>query len=431
MDDLSGAPAGRAIRLVHTADLHLGAGLAYGKVNPHTGLHERLEDYLGTLDQMVDVAIGRGADVFLVAGDIYHTKTPAPALTNEFAKRVRRLTAAGLQVVLLVGNHDGIGVETSATALDVYASLEFPGVTVLRKPQLVTVTTKRGPLQVAAMPHLSKSVLEARRVDMLEGIEDATEAMGDAIDSMLGALADQVDFTLPAVLTAHLSLDVATVGSEGSMMVGRGLALPLESLQRPEFGYVALGHIHKAQLWEGGDRLPPVVYPGSPDRVSFDEAGDDKGFWVVDLEACKPARMERVPLEVRRFEVVVGDLTGVADPTESLLQGIGCEDIGGAIVRVAYTIEASRAGQVDEVAIRAALASAFAFVLRPNLVQAEARVRDPEMAETAAGDPRAALERYIDGNPEMIERRAQLLALAESLIASLAGEESAVAEVAA
>lgn len=39
--DLSGAPEPGAIRLAHTADLHLGAGLTYGRVNPVTGLFTR------------------------------------------------------------------------------------------------------------------------------------------------------------------------------------------------------------------------------------------------------------------------------------------------------------------------------------------------------------------------------------------------------
>jgi exonuclease SbcD len=434
MNRLTDAPTGDAIRIVHTADLHLGAGLTYGRIDPRTGLHERLLDQLGTLDQMVREAIERQADVFLVAGDIYHTKTPAPALTNEFAKRVHRLAAAGIHVVLLVGNHDGIGTEQSATALDVYASLEFPGVTVLRKPQLVTVQTRRGSLQVAAMPHLSKSVLDARRADMLDTIDDATDAMATAIDQMIGALARQVRPGIPAVLTAHLSLDVATVGSEGGMMVGRGLTLPLHSLQREGFQYVALGHIHKPQVFDGAGLpgLPPVVYPGSPERVSFDEAEDDKGFWLVDVAPGAPAQMERIPLVVRRFVTIDADLVDAIDPAEALRLAVLAADTTGAVVRLRYTIETERAALITQELTRRLLFEAFAYVLRPSYPDAGVRVRDAGMAEVCAADPRAALARYIDASPELAGRREALLAAAESLIASLAGEEPAITlEVAA
>lgn len=427
MHTLSDTPTGGVIRIAHTADLHIGAGTAFGKVNPSTGLHERVEDYLGTLDQMVREAIERKADVFLVAGDIYHTKTPAPALCNEFAKRVHRLIAAGLQVVLLAGNHDGIGTETAATALDLYAALEVEGVTVLRKPQLVTIQTRGGPLQVAAMPHLSKSVLDARRTDMLDAIDDATDAMATAIDQMLGALSRQVNPALPAILTAHLSLAEATVGSEDRMMVGRGLTLPLRSLQRSAFQYVALGHIHKPQVWDdvlvsGPSYLPPVVYPGSPDRVSFDEAEDDKGFWLVDVEASAPVWMERIPLVVRRFVTIDADLVDAIDPTEALRAAVLAADTNAAIVRLRYTIETERAALITQELTRHLLVDAFAYALRPTYPDAAIRVRDAGMAEVAADDPRAALARYIDASPELAARRDVLLARAESLIAAAAAE---------
>lgn len=424
---LSDAPTGGALRIAHTADLHLGAGTAFGKVNPATGLHERVEDYLGTLDQMVREAIERQADVFLVAGDIYHTKTPAPALCNEFAKRVHRLIAAGLQVVLLAGNHDGIGTETAATALDLYAALEVEGVTVLRKPQLVTIQTRRGPLQVAAMPHLSKSVLDARRTDMLDTIDDATDAMATALDQMLGALARQVNPAMPAILTAHLSLAEATVGSEDRMMVGRGLTLPVRSLQRAAFQYVALGHIHKPQVFDGAG-LPPVVYPGSPDRVSFDESEDDKGFWLVDVAPGAPAQVERIPLVVRRFVTVDADLVGTVDPAEALRAAVLAADTNGAVVRLRYTIETERAALITQELTRRLLFEAFAYVLRPSYPDAGVRVRDAGMAEVCAADPRAALARYIDHSPELAGRREALLAAAESLIASIAGEEPAITQ---
>lgn len=418
---LSDTPQGSAIRIAHTADLHLGAGTAFGKVNPATGLHERVEDYLGTLDQMVREAIERKADVFLVAGDIYHTKTPAPALCNEFAKRVHRLIAAGLQVVLLAGNHDGIGTETAATALDLYAALVVEGVTVLRKPQLVTIQTRRGPLQVAAMPHLSKSVLDARRADMLDAIDDATDAMATAIDQMLGALARQVNPATPAILTAHLSLSEATVGSEDRMMVGRGLTLPVRSLQRAAFQYVALGHIHKPQVFDGGAGLPPVVYPGSPERVSFDEAEDDKGFWLVDVDSTT-SQMERIPLVVRRFVTVHADLVDAVEPAEALRAAVLAADTNGAVVRLRYTIETERAALITQDLTRHLLVDAFAYALRPAYPDAAIRVRDAGMAEVAADDPRAALARYIDANPKLVAHRAVLLARAESLFAAAAAD---------
>ncbi|MFN3430542.1 MAG: exonuclease SbcCD subunit D, partial [Candidatus Sericytochromatia bacterium] len=159
------------IRVIHTADLHIGME-NYGRWNPATGLHARLEDYLGSLDQVVDFALAEDADVFLVAGDIYKTKDPSPTQQREFARRVKRLAGAGVHVVLLVGNHDMPNRHGDANPLDIYASLELPGVTVFRRPDLVTIETRKGPLQIAALPHLPRSFLMAREQTMPRSLQE-------------------------------------------------------------------------------------------------------------------------------------------------------------------------------------------------------------------------------------------------------------------
>ena len=420
---------GGPIRVIHTADLHLGVA-GYGRQNPVTGMHERLEDYLATLDQIVDHAIESQADVFLVAGDIYHKKTPDSAQQREFSRRIHRLVSAGLQVVLLVGNHDAIGRENEANPLDVFAALEIPGVTLLRNPELVTVETRSGPLQVAALPHLSRSVLAASREAMTSSIADSESEMQAALERIVRRLAKCLDPDVPSLLTAHWSIDVALAGSEGQMMLGRGVTVPLAALQRPEFGYVAMGHIHKPQVWEGAGGLPSVVYPGSPDRVDFGEEHDKKGFWNVALEAGKPAVGVRLPLDVRPFHTVKADLTGAADPTADLLATLTTIQPAGAVIRLAYTIETDRAGLVDEARIREALTGAFAVAWRPDLLPAETRVRNPEMAATSTADPLAALNAYIDATPELADRREALCAASASVLASLSGDAAAtLAEV--
>lgn len=411
------------IRLIHTADLHLGV-TGYGRINPATGLHQRLEDYLATVDQIVDHAIACNADALLVAGDIFHSKTPDSAQQREFARRVRKLTAAGVVVILLVGNHDAVGRANVANPLDVYSALEVEGVHVLRSPKLITIQTRSGPLQVAGLPHLSKSTLEARREGLAEDMAAGEHEMEAALTAIVANLASKVDPAVPSVLTAHWGIDVALAGSEGQMMLGRGQTITLAALQRPEFSYVAMGHIHKPQAWYGTphDELPPVVYPGSPDRVDFGEESDVKGFWQVDLVG-RSCTMDRIPLSVRPFLTIAPDLTDAAYPTDALIAAIsGDFNVESAVVRLAYTIASDRASQVDESRVREALAAAFHVAWRPEIIPAESRVRNPELAASCAADPMAALGRYIDAMPELAERRAALLAAGAALLAGLAGE---------
>src|SRR5947209_17561979 len=94
-----------ALRLAHIADTHIGME-NYGRINPETGLNQRLHDFLSSLDQAVDGAIAEDVDLVVFSGDIYKTRDPTPTHQREFARRIQRLTAQGIQVVLVAGNHD-------------------------------------------------------------------------------------------------------------------------------------------------------------------------------------------------------------------------------------------------------------------------------------------------------------------------------------
>ena len=64
--------------------------------------------------------------------------------------------------------------------------------------------------------------------------------------------------------------------------------------------YVALGHIHKPQDLNPGAQ-PPVIYPGSIERVDFGEAADDR-FFVIAHVGRGNTRVEWKKLtQARRF----------------------------------------------------------------------------------------------------------------------------------
>src|SRR4051812_41556572 len=93
------------MKLIHTADIHIGME-NYGRLDPATGLSSRLGDFLKAFDKMVDYAVSDKAGYFIFSGDAFKTREPTPTHLREFAKRIRKLAKAGIEVVLLVGNHD-------------------------------------------------------------------------------------------------------------------------------------------------------------------------------------------------------------------------------------------------------------------------------------------------------------------------------------
>ena len=93
------------IKVVHFADVHLGVD-NYGRLDPGTGLFTRLSDFLRAIDQVIEAACIQEADLVIFGGDAYKTRDPSPTYQREFARRIRRLSQAGLPTVLLAGNHD-------------------------------------------------------------------------------------------------------------------------------------------------------------------------------------------------------------------------------------------------------------------------------------------------------------------------------------
>src|ERR671936_214120 len=125
------------IRIAHLADTHIGME-NYGRINPETGLNQRLHDFLNSLDQAVDGALAADVDLVVFAGDVYKTRDPTPTHQREFARRIHRLSEAGVRTFIVAGNHDIPLSAGRATSVEIFRALELQQVTVAR-----TITTHR------------------------------------------------------------------------------------------------------------------------------------------------------------------------------------------------------------------------------------------------------------------------------------------------
>ena len=139
------------LRIAHLADTHIGME-NYGRINPETGLNQRLHDFLNSLDQAIDGAIAANVDLVVFAGDIYKTRDPTPTHQREFARRIQRLASAGIKTMLVAGNHDMPMSAGRATSVDIFRALEVPSVTVARSIGTHVIETRAGPVQVVAFP---------------------------------------------------------------------------------------------------------------------------------------------------------------------------------------------------------------------------------------------------------------------------------------
>jgi len=290
------------LKIIHFADLHLGVE-SYGRIDPATGLSSRLSDFLGALDQMVDYALENEIDLILFCGDAYKSREPTQTQQREFAKRINRLSTSGVPIFLLIGNHDLPNAIGRATATEIFDTLTIENVYVANHPDIHCIPTKSGTVQIASLPWLRRSALLSNEKNKNLNIEQLNEKAREVLTNIITAKTAELDPELPAILAAHVWVAEAQIGSERLMTIGQEHALLISNVAHPAFDYVALGHIHKHQVLSEN---PPVVYPGSLERVDFSEADDDKGFYVVDIEPDKETGKRQVsfhfhPITGRRF----------------------------------------------------------------------------------------------------------------------------------
>lgn len=406
------------MRLLHFADLHLGME-NYGSFDTRTGLSTRVRDYLRVFDQVVDYAIAEQVDAVLFAGDAFKNRDPSPTIQREFAKRVHRLASAGLPAVLLVGNHDLPSVEIRATALDIYQILDIPGVVVARKPDLITLETRSGPLQVGALPWLTRQNLltpeEQRNPDRLA----VTRRMAEQISSLLDDLVQSIDPSIPAVLLAHLSIEGAKLGAEQSIMLGEDLVVGSDELRASAFDYVALGHIHQHQVISAH---PPTVYSGSIERIDFGEESEDKGFVTVDIEAAADGRRETSfefhPVDARRFVTLRVKATD-EEPMEDVRSEVErhASQIKGAIVRTFIALPPEREALLRVEDVRRLLletgATYVAKIARDVDLQTRPRV---EIDDHETLDPIVMLDKWLGLRNLSADQRRKVLEAGTRLI---------------
>jgi len=406
------------MRILHFSDLHIGVE-NYGQTDPETGLSTRLADFLSSLDEVVDYALTEDVDLVLLAGDAYKGRDPSQTHQREFAKRLNRLSQAGIPTFLLVGNHDLPAASSRATAVDIFPTLEVANIHVGNSLKTYDVPTPSGPLQVLAVPWPKRSAILSREDSRGMSIEQVRQTLEERLTDGIEVAASQLDPTIPAILTGHVTVNGATVGTERSMMLGQDHVLLVSALVRPQVEYVALGHIHKHQILRPDP--PMVVYSGSLQRVDFSEEGDEKGFCVIDLDPAAPQGQRMTKFEFHKLDArsfVTVDVTlepQDVDPTATVVRAIARKEIAGAVVRVRISLAAESDAHLKETEIRAALEPAHFIASISREVAGTRRTRiSPSEGEDL--QPMQALGLYLDSKNIEGERREKIMRKAEELM---------------
>ena len=257
------------MKLLHTADWHLGAKL---------GRHDRMEDHQSALRALLDVAESERPDLIVHAGDLFDAYRPPYSALRLGVTALQRLATIAPTVVV-GGNHDSSAL---FDVLDDMAGMASPRC-------LWFVTTPRvlkfdglaeDPVALACVPFIPPGAI----TDYATG--DASRFEGDYADGIRvvndGVIGDAREAVGPrgiVLYTAHLHVDGARPGkSERRFTVGEDHATHTRGLHRAL--YCAFGHIHDPQQLPGSVR---GRYAGSLIPLDYGESQQRKHAVVVTI----------------------------------------------------------------------------------------------------------------------------------------------------
>jgi DNA repair exonuclease SbcCD nuclease subunit len=241
------------LRLLHTADVHLGAR--------HADLGDaaaaQRERQFAAFVASVDLAIAEKVDLFLVAGDLFDSNVQPRRSVERVAAELGRLAKARIRSVLVPGTHDVYDRSS------VYRAYDLPALAGNRPTEdLVTVLTPERP-----WVHLP--ALDA----VVHGPVFATKRAPYSPLRDLAAVA-----TPPA--TWKIGLLHAAVAIPGRTEHDEVVVTP-DEIGASGLDYLALGHWHSAQV--ARSKGVTYAYAGAPEPVAVDQDRAGKVL-VVTLE---------------------------------------------------------------------------------------------------------------------------------------------------
>jgi exonuclease SbcD len=267
-----------SFRFLHAADLHLASPLR-GLRARDEALGQRLESASRqAFSELVRRAIDAEAAFFIIAGDVFDGQWRDYSIGLFYAAELEKLSQSGIPVYVLRGNHDAESIVTK--------SLRLPS-------SVYEFSTRRA--QTFLAEHVPVA-LHGRGFSEREVREDLAQGYPLPVPGRFN------------IGVLHTSLD----GREGHAPYAPTTPAILSA---KGYDYWALGHVH---AFEKVSSDPAIVYPGVLQARHIGETGAKGAVLVSVDEALRISDIERVIVDVARFERVNVDLTGATEHEDAL-----------------------------------------------------------------------------------------------------------------
>jgi DNA repair exonuclease SbcCD ATPase subunit/DNA repair exonuclease SbcCD nuclease subunit len=282
-----------------SADLHLNNS-NFGKIDKN-GLSFRTKDFMKAFGYFVNQCINFiKPKRVLILGDVYENSSPSNPVRKFFLESVRKLSQAGIQVEILVGNHDA---SYFSHALEPIIGADFPNVTVHYEASFVVYED----CAVIYLPHTEAVERRETTFKLLARefqIKHSTE------------IAKAKASRLPIILLGHFG--VCGVEMNDGILNHNKDDISLQDLADLEPDAVFLGHYHSSQelAVKGAER---AMYVGSLERSTFNDKSEKKTFVLLQTEKGTKPIVSRIEYPYARPMIqVTGNAQHIQEEIENI-----------------------------------------------------------------------------------------------------------------
>ena len=274
------------IRLIHTADVHLGAR--------HTDLGERAADLrerqFASFRATVDLAIDEKVDLFLIAGDLFDSNTQPRRSVERVAAELGRLASASIRTVLIPGTHD-----------------VYDGASIYRSYDLTNMARATGDWVAVLTPYLPEIVFPSLDAAVYGRVFDTKRSPRSPLAGL--------DATADTRATWKIGMVHGALAIPGRTDAD-AVVFTEEEISRTGLDYLALGHWHSAIEGRAGN--VSYAYSGAPEPVAVDQDGAGQALLVTleDRAGRHIVTIERRRVGQTRAEKLDLDVSGVHSQPE-------------------------------------------------------------------------------------------------------------------
>lgn len=262
-----------SIKLLHTADIHIGAKESYLDAVSA----ERRAETLLTFESTVQTARENGVRLFLIAGDAFDSNRIENALADGFFSCIK--DAKDIHFVFSAGNHDPLSAES---------------------PFLC----RKAPENLHIIPaHDSCVTLDDIGVRVYGASFNSVYKKGEARFSMIPPNDDFIN-----IMCIHGELSHGLNSNYNSVTE--------EFIRNSGMDYIALGHMHRrTEVMRLGSTY--FAYCGCPEGHGFDETGE-KGVYIGTVSKGE-CNLDFVPTARRMYICEKTDVSDAEDIAEKIL----------------------------------------------------------------------------------------------------------------